>query len=168
MVLCAVAVGQPQGGEPAATLVGALSDYRPLQWQLVNSAGPRRQWREALARHHYLGVPGLVGAHLQYLVYSTRGDLLGAVGWQSAVERLDCRDRLVGVDGQAALRRRFLAHTVNQVRFLILPRWRIRHLASAVLAEAVERLQKDWLRHDGTTVWLAESFVDRTRFSGAS
>jgi len=78
------------------------------------------------------------------------------------VERLDCRDRLVGVDGQPALRTQFLSHAVNQVRFLILPRVKVRHLASAVLAESLEYLQKDWLRHYGAPVWLVESFVDRT------
>lgn len=158
---------RPEALDQAAILGGVPGDYRPLCWQLVDSAEQRRQWRELLARHHYLGAPGLVGAHLKYLVYSVRGDLLGAVGWQSAVERLDCRDRLVGVDGRTALRARFLSHAVNNVRFLIAPWVEVRHLASAVLSESLERLQKDWPRHYGAPVWLAESFVDRSRFSGA-
>jgi SRSO17 transposase len=151
--------------EPKA---GVLSEYRPLCWQLVDSAEQRRQWRGLLAQHHYLGAPGLVGAHLKYLVYSRHGELLGVLGWQSAVERLDCRDRLVGLEGRAELRARFLVHAVNNVRFLILPWVRVPHLASAVLGEGLQRLQKDWLRHYGAPVWLAESFVDRTRFGGAS
>jgi hypothetical protein len=121
-----------------------------------------------LARHHYLGAPALVGAQLQYLVYSRQGDLLGALGWQSAVERLDCRDRLVGVSGRAELRTRFLAHAVNNVRFLVLPWARVPHLASALLGQGLACLQKDWPRHYGAPVWLVESFVDRTRFSGVS
>jgi SRSO17 transposase len=44
---------------------------------------------------------------------------------------------------------------------------KVRHLASAVLAESLEYLQRDWRRRYGAKVWLAESFVDRTRFSGA-
>ena len=151
--------------EPEA---GVLSEYRPFCWQLVDSAEQRRQWREVLAQHHYLGAPGLVGAHLKYLVYSGQGELLGAVGWQSAMERLDCRDRLVGLNGRPELRARFLAHAVNNVRFLVLPSVRVWHLASALLGQSLECLQKDWLRHYGAPVWLAESFVDRTRFSGAS
>ncbi len=144
-----------------------LSEERPFCWQLADSAEPRRQWREVLDRHHYLGAPGLVGAHLQYLVYSRGGELLGAVGWQSAVERLDGRDRLVGVNGQAALRARFPVHAVNQVRFLVLPWARVPHLASALLGESLTCLQRDWPRHYGAPVWWAESFVDRTRFRGA-
>lgn len=159
---------RPQNVELAEPKAGVLSDYRPFCWQLADSAAQRRQWREILAQHHYLGAPGLVGAHLQYLIYSRQGALLGALGWQSAVERLDCRDRLVGLNGRAELRARFLAHAVNNVRFLILPWVRVRHLASALLGESLMCLQKDWWRRYGTPVWLAESFVDRTRFSGAS
>jgi SRSO17 transposase len=110
----------------------------------------------------------LVGAHLQYLVYGRQGELLGALGWQSAVERLACRDRLVGLEGKPEWRARFLAHAVNNVRFLILPRWRVGHLASAVLAEGLEHLRSDWPQCYGAAVWLVESFVDRTRFRGAS
>ena len=158
--------GQPQGDAPRGQQAGVLGDYRPFHWQLVDSAEQRRQWRGVLARHHYLGAPALVGAQLQYLVYSRQGHLVGALGWQSAVERLDCRDRLVGVSGRAELRARFLAHAVNNVRFLVLPWVRVPHLASALLGEGLEGLQADWPRHYGAPVWLAESFVDRTRFSG--
>ena len=145
-----------------------LSRFRPFRWQLVDSVERRRQWRGELAQHHYLGAPHLVGAHLSYLVYSSQGELLSALGWQSAVERLDCRDRLVGLNGKGELRARFLAHAVNNVRFLVLPWWRVPHLASALLGEGLQRLQKDWPEHYGAPVWLVESFLDRTDFSGAS
>ena len=70
-------------------------------------------------RHHYLGAPALVGANLKYLVYGRSGQLLGALGWQSAVPHLGCRDRLLGWN--AAQRARRLDHVVNSVRFLVLP-----------------------------------------------
>ena len=155
-------------GEATAPKAGRLHEYRPFHWQLVDSVEQRRQWRGVLAQYHYLGAPGWVGAHLQYLVYSRQGELMGALGWQSAVERLDGRDRIVGLEGKPPGRARFLAHAVNNVRFLILPWWRVRHLASAVLAEGLERLPTDWRQRYGTSVWLVESFVDRRRFSGAS
>jgi len=155
-------------GEATAPKTGRLHEYRPFHWQWVDSREPRRQWRGVLAQYHYLGAPGLVGAQLQYLVYSRQGELMGALGWQSAVERLEDRDRLVGLEGKPQLRARFLAHAVNNVRFLILPGWRVRHLASAVLAEGLKRLQTDWPQRYGASVWLVESFVDRSRFSGAS
>jgi SRSO17 transposase len=159
----------PAGGvavEPARVGNGPLSQYRPLCWQLVSTAAQRTEWRELLSRHHYLGAPSLVGANLKYLVYGRQGQLLGALGWQSAVKDLGCRDRVVGWD--ARQRERWLDHVVNGVRFLVMPWVRVWHLASVMLSEGLRLLQQDWPRHYGTPVWLVESFVDRGRFSGAS
>ncbi|HSX81152.1 MAG TPA: IS701 family transposase, partial [Candidatus Saccharimonadia bacterium] len=145
---------------------GPLNQYRPLRWELVSTTAQRREWRELLARHHYLGAPTLVGANLKYLVYGRAGQPLGALGWHSAVQHLGCRDRLLGWD--AAQRARGLEHVVNGVRFLVLPWVKVRHLASVMLSENLGLLQRDWPRRYGMAVWLAESFVDRQRFSGAS
>ena len=145
---------------------GALSQYRPLRWELVGTTAQRREWRQLLAAHHYLGAPTLVGANLKYLVYGQAGELLGALGWQSAVRDLGCRDRLLGWN--AVQRARGLDHVVNGVRFLVLPWVKVPHLASVILSENLRLLQRDWPRHYGVAVWLAESFVDRQRFSGAS
>lgn len=143
-----------------------LDYYRPLRWEWVESVAQHRQWNEWVERYHYLGAPGMVGANLKYLVSGRQGEWLGAVGWQSAVKDLGCRDRLVGWD--AAQRARALEHVVNGVRFLILPWVQVRHLASVMLSESVRLLQRDWPRHYGSEVWLVESFIDRPRFSGAS
>jgi SRSO17 transposase len=148
------------------TVEGAISQYRPLHWELVGTKAQRREWRELLARHHYLGAPSLVGANLKYLVYGRRGEPLGALGWQSAVQHLGCRDRLLGWN--AAQRARWLDHLVNGVRFLVLPWVKVAHLASVMLSENLGLLQVDWPAHYGVSLWLAESFVDRQRFSGAS
>jgi len=151
---------------PGRIVEGALSQYRPLHWELVGTKAQRRQWRELLARHHYLGAPPLVGANLKYLVYSRAGEPLGALGWQSAVHHLGCRDRLLGWN--AAQRAGGLEHMVNGVRFLVLPWVKVRHLASVMLSENLRLLQRDWPGHYGVPLWLAESFVDRQRFSAAS
>lgn len=156
-----------QLNEPAVgTLAGALSQYRPLHWELVRTGAQRRQWRQLLAGHHYLGAPELVGANLKYLVWGRAGEGLGALGWQSAVQHLGCRDRLLGWN--AAQRARGLDHVVNNVRFLVLPWVQVPNLASVILSESLSLLQRDWLAHYGAPVWLVESFVDRQRFSGAS
>ena len=167
--------GQPNPGParravralPVGSAVdGPLSQYRPLRWELVNTPAQRREWRQLLAQYHYLGAPQLVGANLRYLAYGRGGELLGALGWQSAVQHLGCRDRLLGWN--AAQRARGLDHVVNGARFLVLPWVKVRHLASVMLSENLRLLQRDWPRHYGVRVWLAESFVDRQRFSGAS
>jgi SRSO17 transposase len=150
----------------AGPVEGALSQCRPLHWELVGSRNQRREWGELLARYHYLGAPPLVGANLKYLVYGRTGQPLGALGWQSAVQHLGCRDRLLG--WSAAQRAHCLDHVVNGVRFLVLPWVRVRHLGSVILSENLCLLQRDWLLHYGVAVWLVESFVDRQRFSGAA
>ena len=160
------AAGAVPAWPPGQSVDGPLSQYRPLRWDLVGTAAQRRQWRQLLERHHYLGAPPLVGANLKYLVYGRTGELLGALGWQSAVQHLGCRDRLLGWN--AAQRARGLDQVVNGVRFLVLPWVKVRHLASVLLSENLDLLRTDWPRHYGVPVWLAESFVDRQRFSGAS
>jgi len=154
--------------EPAVrTLVeGAVHEYRPLRWELVDTAAQRRQWRQLLARHHYLGAPELVAANLKYLVFGRDRELLGALGWQSAVQHLGCRDRLLGWNG--AQRARWLDHVANNIRFLVLPWVKVPNLASVILSESLCLLQSDWFQRYGVPVWLVESFVDRQRFSGAS
>jgi len=154
---------EPQTGP---RLGGTLAACRPLRWELVKTAAGRREWRKLLDEHHYLGAPRLVGPSLAYLVYGSGGDLLGALGWHAAVQHLGCRDRLVGWN--AAQRARWLERVVNGVRFLILPWVRVRHLASVMLSEGIRHLARDWSERYGVSLWLAESFVDRERFSGAS
>jgi SRSO17 transposase len=152
--------------EVAGRVAGDLSTVRPLRWQRVDSPAQGREWRQWLSRYHYLGAPRLVGASLRYSVYGRGGEPLAVLGWQSAVQHLGCRDRWIGWN--ARRRADGLAHVVNQVRFLILPGVRVRHLASAILAESIDRLRRDWRERYGAGVWLAETFVDRERFSGAS
>ena len=147
-------------------LQGPLENRRPLHWQRVTTVDQHRQWNELIHRHHYLGAPGLVGANLKYLVCGRGGELLGAVGWQSAVKDLGARDRLLGWN--AAQRALWLGHVVTGVRFLLLPWVRTPNLASAMLSESLAVLQRDWLECYGTPVWLVESFIDPSRFDGAS
>jgi Domain of unknown function (DUF4338) len=131
---------------PVGSLVeGPLSPYRPLRWAWVRTLAQRRQWRQWLAQHPYLGAPQLVGANLMYLAYGRTGELLGALGWQSAVQPLGCRDRRLGWN--AAQRARGLDPVVNGTRFLVLPWVKVRHLASVMLRENLRLLPRDWPRH---------------------
>jgi SRSO17 transposase len=146
------------------SLTGPVGEYRPFQWELVSSASQRREWRELLQRHHYLGAPALVGANLKYLVRGRGGELLAVLGWHAAVERLRCRDEWIGWD--AAQRAGLLRHLANNARFLVLPWVRVKNLASAILSEGVKILARDWLQRYGVELWLLESFIDPSRFRG--
>ena len=168
-VRCAAArrVRGPRAESWAGEVIASpLDQHRPLRWELVHTAEQRQQWRQLLEAYHYLGAPALVGAHLKYLVYDRAGQLLGALGWQSAVAYLGCRERSLA--WSPTQRTRYLDRLVNNVRFLVLPWIQVRHLASVMLSEGVQQLQRDWPQHYGVPVWWVESFVDRQRFAGAS
>jgi len=151
---------------PREALEGPLSGYRPLRWELVQTAQQRQQWRQLLDAYHYLRAPGMVGANLKYFVYGVAGQLLGSLGWQSAVAHLGCRNRLL--EWSLAQRARYLDRLVNNVRFLVLPWVKVPCLASLILSEGLRQLERDWPQRYGSPVWWVESFVDRQRFEGAS
>ena len=121
---------------------GPLNLHRPVRWELARTFEQRQQWRQLLDRYHYLGAPALVGANLKYLVYGRDGQLLGVLGWQSAVAHLGCRDR--ALDWSSAQQARHLDRLVNNVRFLLLPWIQVPHLASVILSEGLEQLRRDW------------------------
>jgi len=64
-------------------------------------------------------------------------------------------------------RTRQLGLIVNNSPFLILPHVRVLHLASHILALILRRLRSDWQRKYNLMPCLAETFVERPRFSGA-
>ncbi len=151
---------------PCQAIEGPLSQYRPLRWELVQSAEQRQQWRQLLDGYHYLGAPGMVGANLKYFVYGPAGHLLGTLGWQSAVGHLGCRNRLLAWNPEQQAR--YLDRLVNNVRFLVLPWVKVPGVASVILSEGVRQLQRDWPERYGQPVWWIESFVDRQRFEAIS
>ena len=151
---------------PCQAIEGPISQYRSLRWELVQSAEQRQQWRQLLDAYHYLGAPGMVGANLKYFIYSAAGQLLGAVGWQSAVGHLGCRNRLLAWNPEQQAR--YLDRLVNNVRFLVLPWVRVPGVASVILSEGVRQLERDWPERYGQPVWWVESFVDRQRFEAIS
>ncbi len=119
-----------------------MEQYQPLRWVRVSTVAQNRQWNELINQYHYLGAPGLVGANLKYLVSGRAGELLGAVGWQSAVKDLGARDRVVG--WTAAQRAQWLGQVVTGVRFLLVPWVRVPHLASVMLSENVSQELKEF------------------------
>jgi SRSO17 transposase len=129
--------------------------------------GRERQevWREVLSRYHYLGYVEPVGASVKHLVYGRSGALLAALGWQSAVTHLACRDRIIGWNMEQ--RPIYLDRVATNVRFLILPTVKIRNAASAILAQSVAQLRADWWAKYKVELGLLETFVDRRRFDGA-
>lgn len=120
-------------------------------------------WQGHMAQFHYLGCGALVGESLRQAAFLD-GRVVALLGWSGAALHNGPRDRYLGWD--AATKRAYLAFVVNNARFLMLPWADQRNLATQVLAGALRRLSGDWQRAYGHPVWLAETFVDTTRFHG--
>lgn len=105
----------------------------------------------------------MVGEYLRYEVLLD-GQTVACLGWASAAWKIEDRDRFIGWDHDT--RKKNLHFVVNNVRFLILPSIRIEHLASKILAMNLKRLNRDWQAAFDHPVYLAETFVDTSRYPG--
>ncbi len=141
---------------------GPLGRYGQPLLQLVGPAD-RYLWDYLVHQHHYLGRPRIVGEHLRYLAF-LKGQVVACLGWASAAFKVADRDRFIGWDPET--RRKNLSAVANNIRFLILPWIRIPHLASKLLALNLRRLSGDWQKAYGHPLYLAETFVDLSRFPG--
>jgi len=139
-----------------------LSQYSELSLRLVNPS-ESYLWDYLVHHYHYLGRPSLVGEHLRYLAF-LNGQVVACMGWASAAFKVEDRDRFIGWD--VPTRHKHLCFIANNVRFLILPWVHIKHLASKVLALNLRRLSDDWQTIYGHSLYLAETFVDLSRFQG--
>lgn len=144
-------------------LCGSAGDYDRPCIELLQ-AQDHYLWDYLVHHYHYLGLPKLVGEHLRYLV-TIKGQVVACLSWASAAWKVKARDQFIGWDEETKRRRLHLI--ANNTRFLI-PEWiQVKYLASRVLALTLKRLSADWQRIYGHPVYLAETFVDISRFEGA-
>jgi len=143
-----------------------LRELGEVQVDLVSSryAKDSKVWFSLLDRYHYLGSGPLCGAQVRYLVKSSTYGYLGALAFSSPSWALKARDDYIGWTEGA--RRANLHRVVSNVRFLILPMVRVKHLASHALALALGRLPEDWEKRYGVRPVMVETFVDPGRFAG--
>ena len=143
-------------------LGGAVGEHGRCSLEVVNGHDSYL-WDYLVHHYHYLGLPKLVGEHLRYLV-RIDGQVVACLSWASAAWKVKARDQFIGWDEE--VKGRNLHLIANNTRFLI-PDWvRVKHLASKVLALSLRHLRSDWQRIYGHPIYLAETFVDITRFSG--
>lgn len=149
---------------PEPDLEGRLSRIQTIELDRVDSQTTSRHFRGMMEEYHYLGYRPMVGRSVKYRI-RLDGRVVGGISWGSAAWKLGPRDRFIGWDGEQRVRR--LQHLAGNHRFLILPRVRIKNLASAVLARAIQQVRKDWQALYGIELYLLESFVDPSRFKGS-
>jgi Domain of unknown function (DUF4338) len=141
---------------------GAVGEHGHCSLEVVNGHDSYL-WDYLVHHYHYLGLPKLVGEHLRHLV-RINGQVVACLSWASAAWKVKARDQFIGWDEE--VKGRNLHLIANNTRFLI-PDWvRVKHLASKVLALSLRRLSSDWQRVYGHPIYLAETFVDISRFSG--
>jgi hypothetical protein len=143
-------------------LTGSAGDYSGLH---VGILGPQNSylWDYLIHHYHYLGRPTLVGEHIRHLVFID-GQVVACLAWASAAWKIKARDRFIGWD--EITKRKNLHLIANNTRFLILPWIRVKYLASKALSLSLRRLSADWEKTYEHPLYLAETFVDISRFSG--
>jgi len=129
----------------------------------IATGGAVKLWNEFIDRYHYLGYSSLAGAQIRYFI--NEGDeILALLSFSAAAWKTAPRDEFIGWD--ASRRKKNLPLVVNNSRFLVLPWVRSQNLASRILALVCARLAQDWQQRYGYRPVLAETFVEKERFTG--
>lgn len=120
-------------------------------------------WNRYMNEFHYLGLKWLSGKSLRYVAF-LEGNWAALLGWCSPSKNCGSRDRYIGWSGEKKYKR--LKYIVNNARFLVLPWINQKNLASKVLSLNLKRLSLDFEQIYGHPVYLAETFVDESRYKG--
>jgi hypothetical protein len=142
-----------------------LKALRPLEIININQNSDYRSLFDFfLFKYHYLSYKGSVGENLKYLIMDRFNRSLACVLFGSSAWRIESRDAYIGWNKE--VRECNINLITNNMRFLILPWIRVKHLASHILAEVSRRISSDWRNKYGHPVYLLETFVEREKFKG--
>ena len=156
--------GAPKMAPVDQTLnTGTLQQLGVLEFQQVRRTPEEALFNSLIAQHHYLSYTQPVGEHLKYTIWAGERPV-ACVAWCSAVRHLGPRDRFIGWSAEA--RRRNIGFIAYQSRYLILPWFRISHLASHILGRMARMVALDWERIYGHGIYYLETFTDPERFRG--
>lgn len=121
------------------------------------------RWVALLKEHHYLGFNGVIGERINY-VAEEDGQWIALLSWAAAALKLESRDNWIGWCREQKMDR--LKFVANNWRFLILPKFRRKNLASHVLSLNLKRLSNDWKTKYSHPILMVETFVDLNRNKG--
>jgi hypothetical protein len=146
-------------------LTGSVGDLDRIAFQQVRGENEEPLWNELIQRYHYLGYAKMVGAGVKYLVRAGQR-IIAAIGWSAAAWKVEVRDCFIGWSERQ--KRANLLAVSNNNRFLILPRVRVKNLASHLLSRCSSVLSSDWYTRYGRPLLLLETFVDPDRLLSVS
>ena len=155
-----------EGTREQPRITETLDCLMPIRVQPVTAPAQIALWNEFVDRYHYLGYKRPMGTHLRYFIRANDQRLLGCLLFSFATRSLACRDQWIGWHAKA--RARHLHLILNNNRFLIFPWVEVKCLASKALSTVARQIGDDWQAHHGYRPVLLETFVDPTRFTGAS
>jgi hypothetical protein len=127
------------------------------------NASEERCFHELMQSHHYLGALPKIGNTILY-VATWEDKWVSLLSFSAAALKNAARDLWIGWDFRHQFDR--LNLVANNSRFLILPNFHNKNLASRVLSLCQKRIQEDWVERFGYPLLLLETFVDPTRFQG--
>ena len=130
---------------------------------VVEPASDEGRFQRLMQAHHYLGALPKIGETLWY-VARWRDEWVALMSFSSPALKCRVRDAWIGWDFRIQYDRLHLV--TNNSRFLILPGWHRRNLASRLLSLCERRLASDWSKRFGHPLLLLETFVDPERFAG--
>lgn len=144
----------------------SVGEVAPVVLERVVNGDQRKQWKQLVSRHHYLGYKVAFGAHLRYLIKVSRPQprVVGCLQFSSPAWRIKARDGWIGWDDTT--RANNLQRIVNNSRFLILPYVNVPNLASHALSLATKQIAGDWFELYRIRPVLLETLVDPAHFNG--
>lgn len=140
-----------------------LKEISPLDIVLVKNTSHEPLFNSLIEHHHYLGYCHPVGEQLKYMVFAGKRPV-ACFSWSSAARHIGARDRYIGWKKQH--RDHNLCYIAYNNRFLILPWFRVPHLASWLLGYMGRNLSRDWESIYCHPVYYLETFVDTELFAG--
>ena len=147
--------------EPAARSC-SLEELGPVGLEVVRAGTSQAQrWAFLLEKYHYLKYR-VVGENLGYLASNPEGQAVACLLFGAAAWRCGVREAYFKSQGSQPP----LSEVANNTRFLVLPWWRVPHLASHLLGRVAARISQDWQAKYGHRLQWLESFVDLSRYRG--
>jgi len=145
---------------PQKVYEGKLGNFSKPELHRVSTPDDNTFWEYLVGKYHYLGYKGVMGRFLK------ENTPIACLGWTGAALRVSARDNWIGWSDE--LRKTNLKHIVNNFRFVIFPWAKIKFLASHILGRSIPILIRDWKEQYNVEVFLLETFIDKSRFSGTS
>ena len=134
-----------------------VTECGKIKLEIARPGETLSRWRKYVRTYHKLGDPTAVGSQIRYIITS-EGQDLGCLLFSASSWALAPREEWIG--WTSADKKSRLHLIINNSRFLVLPRVRIKNFGSRALSMAARQIQKDWLEEYCYAPVLLETFVE--------